>query len=335
MPSYGTWRAYMGFGTEVPGSFGSTVTATVYIPALSYDSYVDDQGVVLDDAPRSAPTKVFNAYTGVRQGGWSATFPYYPLQTARFWSRLNGSTDLVGSSSNQGWQHTYVMNSSSNPYTDTAIMFTGSTQTERRFAGSAYTGMDFKFSRASGMATVKMTAVSFAPSTAITNEQSPTWPGATTGTGFESPLRGWQAVAAVGGTTQATLLDFEMNISREAALIFSANNSRVPSAVEFGQLDAKGRIRFYGSTEKPYADYQANTIQSLDLVLTDVLPGSTMNKLEILISKAIFTKVTPDMSGPFLVYDAEFQCMHSSSAGSDSGPYSIFLTVGSSATTTG
>src|SRR6185295_12915261 len=206
MVSFGTWRAYIGFGSETT-SFGSTVTATVYIPALNYDSYVDDQGVVLDDAGRSVPTKVFAAYTGVRQGGWSATFPYYPAECARFWPRLNGSTDLVGSSSDAGWQHTFVMNSSSNPYTDTVIMFTGSTATERRFSGSAYTGLDFKFSRATGMATVKVSAISAAPSTVITSEQSPTFPGATTGTGFNAPLRGWQATFDIAGSTRLTLLD--------------------------------------------------------------------------------------------------------------------------------
>src|SRR6185503_13120776 len=114
MPSFGSWDAYIGFGNEST-TYGSTATASVYIPALSYDSYVDDQGVVLDDAPRSAPTKVFGAYTGVRQGSWSATFPYYPLQCARFWPRLLGSTGTVGSSSNQGWQHTFTLNSSGNP----------------------------------------------------------------------------------------------------------------------------------------------------------------------------------------------------------------------------
>jgi hypothetical protein len=333
MVSFGTWRAYVGFGTEI--AFGSTVTATIYIPALSYDSYVDDQGVVLDDAGRSVPTKVFAAYTGVRQGSWSATFPYYPLECARFWPRLNGSTDNVGSSSDAGWQHTFVMNSSSNPYTDTVIMFTGSTATERRFAGSAYTGMDFKFSRATGMATVKVSAISAAPSTVLTGEQSPTFPGATTGTGFNAPFRGWQATFDIGGTTQLTLQDFEFNVTREAELIFSGNNSRVPSAVEFGALDAKGKVTFYASTEKPYTDYQAGTKQSMGLVLTDQLPGSTTNKLTIQISKFIFTKVTPNFSGKYLTYDAEFQTLHSSSAGTDSGPFSIFTTVNSSATATG
>ena len=335
MPSFGSWRAYIGFGTESTSPYGSTATATIYIPALSYDSYVDDQGVVLDDAPRAVPTKVQNAYAGVRQGSWSATFPYYPLECARFWPRLNGSTDLVGSSSDAGWQHTFVMNSSSNPYTDTVIMFTGSTATERRFSGSAYTGLDFKFSRATGMATVKVSAISAAPSTVITGEQAPTWPGATTGTGFNSPLRGWQATFDIGGTTQTSLLDFELNVTREAELIFAANNSQRPSAVEFGALDAKGKISFYASTEKPYADYQALTKQSLGLVLTDSLPGSTTNKLTIQVSKFVFTKVTPNFSGTYLKYDAEFQCLHSSSAGSDSGPFLITTTINSSATATG
>jgi hypothetical protein len=307
----------------------------VFIPVMSWDTIDHDEGIVLDDAARAVPTKVITAYPGIRQGKWGATFPYYPNECARFWPRLTGTEQTVATSSNQGWQHTFTMNSSQNTPSDTVVMFTGSTETEVRFTGSVYTGLDFKFSRATGMATAKVSAISFGPSTTITAEQATTFPGATTGTGFNAALRGWQAVFAVGGSTKPTLLDFELNVTRAQELVFAANNSRNPVDFQSGELDAKGKMKLYGSTELPWDIYRTATPTSLDLVLTDTLPGSTMNKLEIQMSKVIFTKVTPNLSGAYLTYDVDYQCLHSSSAGTDSGPFSVFTTISSSGLTSG
>lgn len=326
MPSYGTWRTHIGFAPET--SYGSTVTAaTVFIPALSIDDYTDDQGIVLDDANRATPTKVFAAYSGVKQGKFGATFPYYPQQSGRFWMKFLGN-DLSPTSSNGGWQHNITLNSSANPLSDTVHVFTGSTSFERLFSGAVYESLDFKFSRGTGMATVKVTGISAAPTTsAAITEETPSY-------SSDFALRGWQGTFALGGSTQTTLIDFEANITRKVELIFAGNNSAYPSAYEAGELDCKGKMKLYGSTSKPYDDYKALTNQSLDLVLVDSTagntPGSTINRFEFTASKVIFTKVTPNMTGTYLTYDVEWQAIANSSVGGDSGPFQILTTVTSS-----
>lgn len=332
MPSLGLWRAYIGFGTEGLG-YGSTATPTIFIPALSFDTYDDDQGIVLDEAARANPAKLLQAYTGVHQGKWGATFPYYPNECARFWPKLMG-TDTVGSSSNQGWEHAFLMNSSANPNSDTVVIFSGSTETEHRFTGTAYTNLDFKFSRATGMATAKVQGISFAPSTTITVEQTATYPGVSTGVGWNAALRGWQAVFDIGGSTKSQLLDFELNVTREAELIFAGNNSRVPFAVEYGALDVSGKMKLYGSTELPYDNYRALTMTSMGLRLADALPGSTTNSLWLTFSKFLFTKVTPNMSGKYLTWDCDFRGVYNSSVGGDSGPFQVRTVITSSAAST-
>jgi hypothetical protein len=306
--------------------YGTAIAApSTYLPALSYDTFDDEQGVVLDDAPRGVPAKVQAIYPGVRQGKWGATFPYYPNQIGRFFPRLFG-TDTIGSSSNGAWQHTFLANSSASPLSDTIFVFTGSTAFESRFAGSVYTNLDFKFSRATGMVTAKVAAIGFAPTTSI-GEQSPSYTA-------DPAFRGYNCVFALGGTTQNTLLDFEANFTREQELVFAANNSQNPAAFESGALDIKGKMKFYGSTEKPYTDYRANVQQSMDLVFQDSttmsMGASTSNRLEMLFSKIEYTKVTPVMSGKYLAWEIDFQCIHNSSAGGDSGPASIFTTVATS-----
>lgn len=324
MPSLGTWRNHAGFATEV--TYGTTVAAaTIYLPFNTWDDYTDDQGIVLDNAMRAVPSNVLGAYAGMKQGKWGATFPYFPNEAARFWPKLMG-TDTVVSSSNGGWQHLFTMNSSANPNSDTVFLFFGSTYSERQFVGTAYTGLDFKFSRASGMATAKITAVSAAPSSGVA-EQVPSYTS-------NPPLRGWQAVFSIAGSTRTTLQELELNLSREAELVFAGNNSQRPSAVEYGALDAKGKMKLYGSTEEPYIDYQALTQQNIDLQLVDTAPGSTVNRLGLTMSKVVFTKVTPNMSGKYLAYEIEFQAVHNSSAGGDSGPIQVTTTILSSAAST-
>lgn len=279
----------------------------------------------MDDAPRGVPGKVQAIYTGVRQGKWGATFPYYPNQVARFFPKLFG-TDTVGSSSNGAWQHTFTANSSATPTSDTVFMFTASTAFESRFAGTQYTDLNFKFSRATGMATAKVSAMSFAPTTTLA-EQTPSYTA-------DPALRGWLCVFALGGTTQNTLLDFECNFTREVELIFAANNSQNPIAVEVGALDVKGKMSFYGSTEKPYIDFRAGTQQAMDLLFVDstnyIQGNSTANRLEMQFSRIQYTKVAPNHGGKYLKWDIDWQAINNTTAGGDSGPASILTTVATS-----
>lgn len=320
--SLGIWRAHIGFAQEV--TYGTTVaTASVFIPAQTYDTYEDMQGIVLDEAMRAAPSRIYGAYTGMREGRWAATMPFYPNQTGRFLSYFL-SNDTIGSSSNaNGWQHNMILNSSANPHSDTIFHFFGSTTAERMFAGAAYESLDLKFSRASGMMTAKVAAKSFSPSTAGISEQAPSYTS-------DPPFRGWQAIFSVGATTRATLLDYELNIKREIDLVFAANNSQNPVAFEAGKLEMKFKLKMYGSTEEPYTDYRALTQQQMSIQFLDTVPGTTSNLLQIVGQKAVFTKVNPNHSGKFLTYDIEGEYVHNTSAGGDSGPAQFNLTVATS-----
>lgn len=320
--SVGIWRGHVGVATETV--YGSTATAPwAYIPVISYDDYTEDMGLVMDDAYRGAPAKVFGVYSGMQQGKVGLTVPYYPNQVARFFPKLMG-TDSIGSSSNGGWQHNFLANSSGTPTSDTVFWFYGSTTLgDRTFSGLQWQALDFKFSRASGMATAKLTGIGAAPTTAFASENTPSY-------SSDPALRGWQATFAIGGTTNAQLIDFELNVSREVELVFAANNSQRPAFAEVGALDAKGKMTFYGSTDLPLLNYRNNTQNQLDLLLIDTVGGSTINRLEITGNKVVFNKVTPSFKGKFLQYEVEFQCINNTSAGGDSGPFQCITTVATS-----
>jgi hypothetical protein len=316
--SYGAFKSH--FGEAIETVYGTTVgTPTVWVPVSSWDDLSEDQGLVMDETKRGKAALLYGVYSGMAQGSWGITGPYFHNPSARFWARLLG-TDTIGSSSNGGWQHNFTL--ADLPLSATAFVWTGSTVAERQWVGSQYSDLTFKFSRASGMASIKVAAKSFAPSTGIT-ETTPVY---TT----DPAARGWQAVFSIGGSTKTTLLDYEISFKRPVDLIFAANNSQKPAAVEVGPLDVSGKLRLYGSTEGPYTNYRANTQQSIDIQLSELTAGSTQNALEILMSKAVFSNVKPDLGGNYLIWDTDFRAIYNSTAGGDSGPAQVFATISTS-----
>ena len=313
--TYANWAGH--FGMAVETVYGTTVaTPTVWIPVTSLDEYTDDQGIVYDEAIRASATKLQDAYAGMEQGQYSATFSYYPEQCARLWPLILGA-DTVGSCSNAQWPHTFKT-STGNPFSATLFDFTPGSTVERQFVGAMMDSLNFKFSRASGTVAIKPHWISAAPSTGIA-ESSPSYSAVI-------PLRGWQPVFSIGGSTKVTLLDFDMTIARPQELVFAGNNSQRPSAAESGQVDVTGKFSVYGSTDGPYTDYRALTSREVRLLLpeNDGVSGSTYSRLDIILTSAIFTNAKPDRSGQFVKWDVDFRGKYNAT---DGGAIQVIATV--------
>lgn len=311
-----TWQSHFGMALETV--YGTTqATPTVWIPVRSFDEYGDDQGFVFDEGIRGSATKLQGVYAGVEKGSYSATFDYYPEQCARFWPQILGA-DTVGSCSNNNFQHTFTT-STGKPFSVTLFDFFGTTGTERQFVGAMMDSLNFKFSRANALTTIKPHWVSAAPSSGI-SETAHTYSAIL-------PLRGWQPVFSVGGSTKVTLLDLDLTITRETELLFAGNNSQRPSDAESGQVDVTGKISMYASTDGPYEDYRANTERELRFLFPEAsasASGSTYSRLDIILTKAHFTNVTVDRSGPYVKWDADFRGKYSTT---DAGAIQVVATV--------
>lgn len=317
MPAtFATWQSHFGFALETV--YGTTVaTPTVWIPVNSFDEYSDDMGLVYDEGIRASATKLQAVYQGVQQGQYSATFNYYPNECARFWAQILGK-DTIGSSSNGQWQHT-IATSTGKPFSATLFDFFGTTGPERQFVGAMMDSLNFKFSRASGTAIIKPHWISAAASTGI-SETSPSFTSVI-------PLRGWQPVFSIGASTKTTLLDYDLTVSRPTDLLFAGNNSQRPSDAEAGQLDVTGKLSCYASTDGPYEDYRANTARAIEVLFNPAATagaGSTYTVLDILLTSANFTKVSPDRSGPYVKWDIDFRGKYNAT---DAGALQILTTV--------
>ena len=311
-----TWQSHFGFALETV--YGTTqAPPTVWIPVTSFDEYDDDMGLVFDEAIRASATKLQNVYQGMQQGKYSNTFNYYPNECARFWAQILAA-DTIGSSSNGQWQHT-IKTSTGKPFSATLFDFFGTTGPERQFVGAVMDSLNFKFSRASGIATIKPHWLSAAASTGI-SETSASF-------GSVVPLRGWQPVFAIDASTKVTLLDFDLTVTRETELMFAGNNSQRPSDHETGQVDVTGKLSLYASTDGPYEDYRANTSRSVEVLFNPAATagaGSTYSVLDILLTNAVFTKVTPDRSGPYVKWDVDFRGKYNAT---DGGPIQVLTTT--------
>lgn len=320
MPPIGvpTWRSHFGMAQEA--TFGSTVaTPTVWLPVNSFDEYDDDMGLVFDEGKRNTPAKLIAVYSGVQQGKYGATFNYYPNEAVRFWAGILGNDTVSAASSNGYWPHTIIA-STGQPYSYTLFDYFGTTGPERQFTGATMDSLNFKFDRASGAATIKAHWASMNASTGIT-ETTPVF-------GTEPFFRGWEAVFAINASTKVTLLTYDITATRDVNMIFAANNSQDPSFAEVGAIDVTGKLSLYASTDGVYTDYRAGTQQPLDIVLTDTLAGSSGARLEILLTKAIFTNVKPDRSGPYVRWDVDFRGVTNATDGG--GPFQVLATVATS-----
>lgn len=310
-----TWKSHFGMAQEVSG-YGSTVaTPTVWIPVASFDEYDDDMGLVFDDAIRANATKLQQVYPGAQQAKYSNTFNYYPNECARFWPYILGADTLGGTSSNGGWIHTFT-STGPTPYSATLFDFYGYAP-ERQFVGAQMDSLNFRFDRASGMATIKPHWMSAAASTGISET--------TASFGSTVAFRGWEAVFSIGGSTKLTLLTYDLTATRDVTLLHVGNNSQRPGDREVGQIDVTGKLSLYGSTDGPYTDYRANTVNAISAIFTDTT--STTFRLEIDVTAAHFTKVSPDRSGPFLRWDVDFRGKYNTT---DLGPFSVITTIATS-----
>jgi len=321
MPGVGipTWRSH--FGLTLETAFATTGSVPkVWIPLKDNNpEYDDDQGYIFDEGIRAVSSKLIDVYPGVHKGSYSATFDYYPNECAYFWPSILG-LDTVGSSSNGQWQH--VFSQAANPYSWTLFDYigsTGMTGPERQFTGAVMDSLNFRFERGSNTVTVKPHWVTGAVSTGI----------AETTASFTSifPLRAWQPIFSIGGSTKVTLLTYDLTITRETNLIYAGNNSQQASAGESGQLDVTGKMSLYGSTDGPYIDYRANTSRAVNLVFPEGTPGSTYSILSITHTATHFTKVVPDRSGPYLRWDVDFRAKYNTT---DVGTIAVITTTSAS-----
>ena len=313
-----TWRSHWGIAVE--SAYASTATTPVlWMPLKENPEYDDDQGYIFDEGRRAVSSKLIDVYPGVHKGSYGATFDYYPNEAARFWPGILG-TDTVGSSSNGFWQHTFTQGATPPSYT--IFDYWGSTDAtgpERQFTGAVMDSLNFRFDRGSNLIQVKPHWVTGAVSTGIAE---------TTATYTTlHPLKGWAPVFSIGGSTKVTLLAWDMTVARETEIFYAGNNSQQASAAESGQIDITGKLSLYASTDGPYIDFRANTAREIRLRFPDGTAGSTYSLLDITMTSAHFTKVTPDRSGPYLRFDADFRAKYNTT---DSGSIKVLATISTS-----
>lgn len=309
--SVATYKSYFGLARET--TYGSTsALGQRFIPVLSFNpGWKDEVEYVVDKGIRGAPSMDFAMYQGVvkSRGGYEHYF--HPDVAGVFLKGIFGGETVSGASA--PYTHTFGATDLPPSYTlyDSYGLVTGSSA--RKIVGAQLESIELTYSRSNGAMTVK-----------------PTWVGAgSTGVAAQTysfstvdPFRGWEAVMAIAGTTNARILDLTMRFARPVDLIFGGSNSQAPNAREVGPLEHTGSFSVYGSTSLEFDRYLANSTGAFSVVLTD-----STNVFTLAITDFRIEDVSMDRGGNYARWDVKYRALHS---GTDTGPGNIALTVQSS-----
>ena len=223
----------LGFGLE--STWGTAVVATTLLPVRNLKTVVADYKQELDDGVRGVAAKDFGAYQGTGQGSVEWEGDFYPEELGYFLKLIMGGAAVTGIGP---YDHTFSL--ASNP----ASLTLEESILAKKWAGMVLSDLGLKFSAAEGKLTytakmVGKTAVDVTP--------------AAVSDATVAPFLGWQASLQIGGAGNTRLLDLSLDFKRPVELLYTANNTKDPSAAAIGPLEVTGKATFdYDTTELGY-----------------------------------------------------------------------------------
>lgn len=312
--SVAAFRSHFGLSREESTGYGSTGSLGVrYIPVLSFDpGWKDNVEYVVDKGIRGTPSMDHAMYQGVRSGSWQGSHYFHPDVAGVFLRAIYGGETV--SSTSAPYTHTFGTTDRPPSYTLWDYYGVSAGSSERIITGAQLERVEFAWNRQNGALVVRPQWVGFGSTGHATLTPSYS---------TEDPFRGWQAVFAIAGTTNARILEFTSVLSRApVSLIYGGNNTQAPNNREVGPLEHTGSFVAYGSTSLEFDRFLANSTGALSVVM-----ANSTNSLTWTITNWRIEDVTIDRGGGYARWDVRWRALHS---GTDSGPGSVALVVASS-----
>lgn len=191
----------------------------------------------------------------------------------------------------------------------------------RQYGGTAFTGVSFKLN-GDGLLSYSATAMAF-PSASLA--------GAKPAASYTQvkPLTGWQGVAQIAGTSNATVLSCDVDLKRKVTAIHPIAGQQKPSNLWAADLAATGKLSLLvNDTSDTALNYYLNNTQpSLDLNWS-IGSGATATQVKFHMTNAGFTVADIDRSKDYVVIDTTFTALFNATDVGLSGGYSpIKVTV--------
>ena len=148
------------------------------------------------------------------------------------------------------------------------------------------------------------------------------------------PTASWRTKVGIGGpasggTLVNTVMDGEVDITRELQPVFTANGVRTPYIIQRGGLSVAGKLNFGAVSDESVLLYMLNNTQpSVQIVCDNGQSGANQVVIQIDMASAVFTQADPDTSKAAIGYQASFQAnFNTTNAGGSGGMSPIKVSV--------
>ena len=288
MPALLSSLSHLGLAKEV--ALGVPLAATGWIPILPNGFKPQDVYKYEEDTGyRGKPVQVYGAYQSVTSSTWEMEGDFFPGSGGNLLEAILGGTDTVTGTASP-YTHAIATAESAPSYTISDYYVAGA----RQWPGSRCDRLQLKFNAEAGMS---YTAhwIGFPSATYV--------PEATYTFGTSPYLLGWEAAVSFGGTADANLESFGLDLQRmKSKSLFAAANSQKPYDSFLGPLSGTWQLSFYMGADTEYAYALAQQTQVVVVTVTEPGTGFTLT----LTSSAVqFTKPTINRGQDWVVVELE------------------------------
>ncbi|MEV7034637.1 hypothetical protein AB0N99_30950 [Streptomyces sp. NPDC093272] len=148
------------------------------------------------------------------------------------------------------------------------------------------------------------------------------------------PAASWRTKVGIGGpasggTLVSTVMDGEIDITRELTPYFTATGNRTPYIIQRGGLSVAGKLNFGAVGDESVLLYMLNNTQpQVQVVCDNGLAGSAQIVVQLDMQSAVFTQADPDTSKAAVGYQAAFGAnFNTTNAGGSGGMSPIKVSV--------
>ncbi len=170
--------------------------------------------------------------------------------------------------------------------------------------------------------------------------QGTSWPSAAAGAAPTAnpttvlPTASWRTKVGIGGpasggTLVNTVMDGEVDITRELQPVFTATGVRTPYIIQRGGLSVAGKMNFGAVSDESVLLYMLNNTQpQVQIVCDNGLVGASQIVVQIDLQSAVFTQADPDTSKAAVGYQASFGAnFNTTNAGGSGGQSPIKVSI--------
>lgn len=170
--------------------------------------------------------------------------------------------------------------------------------------------------------------------------QGTSWPSAIAGAAPTAnpttvlPTASWRTKVGIGGPASGgtlinTVMDGEVDITRELQPVFTATGVRTPYIIQRGGLSVAGKLNFGAVSDESVLLYMLNNTQpQVQMVCDNGLAGAAQVVVQIDMQQTVFTQADPDTSKAAVGYQASFQAnFNTTNAGGSGGQSPVKVSV--------